>query len=129
MHYVLFMPPAKFSKFSELPGLDVAGQASVKSVTGADVQIVRSEIEPGAEFAPHRHPHEQFVVVLDGAIEFEIDGERETLGPMGVFYFEPDVIHGARVIGDRPVHLLEVFAPPRDDYREGIGRVTHDEPR
>ncbi|MGH2940261.1 MAG: cupin domain-containing protein [Solirubrobacterales bacterium] len=121
--------PAKFTELTNLTPIDIGTDLRIQALTGSHVQIVRTEVQPGAEFAPHRHPHEQMVVVLHGAIEFEIDGERQTLGPSGVFYFAPDSLHGARVPGDRPAILLEVFAPPREDYRDGVTGADHDEPR
>ncbi|MGH2939603.1 MAG: cupin domain-containing protein [Solirubrobacterales bacterium] len=121
--------PAKFTDLTKLRPVEIGAELSIRALTGARVQVVHSEVQPGAEFAPHQHPHEQIVVVLDGAIEFEIDGERQVLGPMGAFYFAPGSLHGARVPGDRPAILLEVFGPPREDYRDGVSDADHGHPR
>lgn len=96
--------------------------------TGEALQIVKSTIEAGGVFAPHSHPHEQFCVVLSGEIEFEVDGRgTHTLGANGVFYFAPNERHGAKVIGDEPVTILEAFHPIRADYL-AEGPRDHDAP-
>jgi unsaturated pyranuronate lyase len=120
--------PQKFTDLLSIDARELAPGALAQPITGRNVQLVRTEIQPGCVFAPHRHPHEQFILVIDGAIEFDIDGEQRALGPMGVFYFEPGALHGARVVGDEPVSLIEVFAPPREDYRDGHGTIAHDAP-
>jgi quercetin dioxygenase-like cupin family protein len=80
-------------------------------------------------FPAHSHPHEQFVVGLDGLLEFEIEGKgKRTLGPHGVFYFAPNERHGAKVVGDRPVTIVEAFHPIRLDYVDGA-TADNDVPR
>lgn len=99
------------------------------TATGQQLQVVLTTIEPGREFPPHSHPHEQFCVVVSGVFEFDVEGAgTKALGPRGVFYFAPNQAHGGRVIGDEPVTLLEAFHPIRHDYTAD-STLDHDVPQ
>ncbi len=75
----------------------------------------RVDIDAGASFPEHRHPHEQVVNVLDGELEIMVDGTPHRL-TAGVSYVIPsDTPHSGRAITD--CRVLDVFAPARDDYR------------
>lgn len=73
------------------------------------------EIDAGAAFPEHQHPHEQVVNVLDGALELTVAGETRTLRRGDVYVIPPDTPHSGRAI-ERSL-VLDVFAPVRDDYR------------
>lgn len=73
------------------------------------------EINPGATFPEHHHPHEQIVSVLAGELQLVVDGIAHTLTPGMVFVIPPNVRHsGGSVTGCR---VLDAFAPVREDYR------------
>ncbi|HUY24256.1 MAG TPA: cupin domain-containing protein [Candidatus Saccharimonadales bacterium] len=69
-------------------------------------------------FAPHtvapRHAHdeEQITVVVEGELEFDLDGEVRLLSPGMVAVIPANVPHGART-GEQPCHEYDVFNPPR----------------
>jgi quercetin dioxygenase-like cupin family protein len=80
----------------------------------------------GAVAAVHTHPHDQMGIVLEGQMEFEINGQRHTVGPGEVYSVPGNVPHGARAVGDRPCVALDVFAPRRDDFSavaRGVSRA------
>lgn len=73
------------------------------------------DVDPGATFPEHQHPHEQIVSVLSGELDLVVDGVTHTLRPGLVFVIPPDVRHsGGSKTGAR---VLDTFAPTRDDYR------------
>ncbi len=73
------------------------------------------EIDAGAAFPEHQHPHEQVVTVLEGTLELTVGGERVTLRRGDVYIIPPDTPHPGRA--PEPCRVLDVFAPVRDDYR------------
>jgi quercetin dioxygenase-like cupin family protein len=73
------------------------------------------EIDEGASFPRHQHPHEQTVNVLDGTLELTVDGETHVLGAGESYVIAPEVPHEGRA--RTRCRVLDVFAPPRDDYR------------
>jgi quercetin dioxygenase-like cupin family protein len=73
------------------------------------------EIDAGASFPQHQHPHEQIVNVLEGELELTVGDVTHRLTPGQVLVIPPDVPHSGRAIAASRV--LDVFAPSRDDYR------------
>jgi quercetin dioxygenase-like cupin family protein len=73
------------------------------------------EVDQGAAFPEHQHPHEQIVNVLAGELELVVDGVTHRLMPGMVFVIPPDVKHSGR--GVTACKVLDTFAPTRDDYR------------
>jgi quercetin dioxygenase-like cupin family protein len=73
------------------------------------------EIDEGASFPHHHHPHEQTVNMLEGELEIVVGGETHRLTAGQAFVIPPDVPHSGRAL--TKCRVLDVFAPARDDYR------------
>jgi len=46
------------------------------SVPGREAIQVRVDFDPGAAFGKHTHPGEEIIYVLDGSLEYEVEGNR-----------------------------------------------------
>jgi len=98
-------------------------------ITGDKLQLCFWRISGGATGSfLHKHDeHEQLGVIARGKLDFRIgeeDDERRVVLEENDFYLAPlGVWHGDSVfIGDDEYDecwILDVFAPPRDDLREG----------
>src|SRR5687768_3270309 len=73
------------------------------------------EVDAGATFPEHQHPHEQIVSVLAGELELVVDGQAHRLKPGTVFVIPPNTKHSGR--GITACKVLDAFAPTRDDYK------------
>jgi quercetin dioxygenase-like cupin family protein len=73
------------------------------------------EIQAGASFPQHQHPHEQTVNMLEGELEIVVGSETHRLTPGQVLVIPPDVPHSGHAVTN--CRVLDVFAPTRDDYR------------
>lgn len=73
------------------------------------------EIDAGASFPQHQHPHEQIVNVLEGELEITAGEATHRLTPGQVLVIPPEVPHSGRAI--TACRVLDVFAPARDEYR------------
>lgn len=73
------------------------------------------DVDEGAPFPEHKHPHEQVVAVLDGELELVVDGVAHRLTPGTVFVIPPDTPHSGR--GVTRCRVLDVFAPTREDLK------------
>jgi quercetin dioxygenase-like cupin family protein len=73
------------------------------------------EIDAGAMFPEHEHPHEQTVNVLEGTLELVVGGAAHLLQAGSVYVIPPNVRHSGR--GVTACRVLDVFSPARDDYR------------
>jgi quercetin dioxygenase-like cupin family protein len=75
------------------------------------------EVDAGAAFPEHQHPHEQIVSVLEGELELVVDGTAHRLTPGTVFVIPSNVRHSGR--GITACRVLDAFAPVREDYKQG----------
>jgi quercetin dioxygenase-like cupin family protein len=73
------------------------------------------DIDAGAAFPEHHHPHEQVVSVIEGELELVVDGVPHRLVRGLVFVIPPNVPHSGRAI--TACRVLDTFAPVREDYR------------
>jgi len=69
-------------------------------VPGREVVQVRVDFSPGAAFGRHTHPGEELVYVLEGSLQYEVDGKpAATLNAGGVLFIPAGTIHSAKNIG------------------------------
>jgi quercetin dioxygenase-like cupin family protein len=73
------------------------------------------EIDAGATFPEHQHPHEQIVSMIAGELELVVDGVLHSLTPGQVFVIPPGAPHSGRAV--TACRVLDAFAPVREDYR------------
>jgi quercetin dioxygenase-like cupin family protein len=73
------------------------------------------DIDAGASFPEHRHPHEQIVNVIAGTLELVVDGRPHLLTLGTVFVIPPDTPHSGRAV--TACRVLDTFAPVREDYK------------
>jgi quercetin dioxygenase-like cupin family protein len=89
------------------------------SVPGREVVQVRVELDPGVAFGRHWHPGEEIVNVLEGSLEYEIDGKPPiTLKAGDVLFIPARTIHAARNVGrgngaELATYLVEKGKPLR----------------
>ena len=70
------------------------------SVPGREIIQVRVDFAPGAAFPKHSHPGEEIVNVLEGSLEYEIEGKSPvTLKAGDVLFIPAGTIHAARNVG------------------------------
>jgi quercetin dioxygenase-like cupin family protein len=70
------------------------------SIPGHEVIQNRVEITPDAPPVRHRHPGEEIIYVLEGTLEYSIDGrEPATFNPGEVLLVPPETVHSVRNIG------------------------------
>ena len=77
------------------------------SVPGREVIQVRVEIDHGVASPRHTHPGEEIIYVLEGELEYEVEGQPTvTLKPGDVLFIPAGTIHAAKGIGsDKGVEL------------------------
>jgi quercetin dioxygenase-like cupin family protein len=75
------------------------------------------EVAEGAVLPLHAHPHEQVVHVLEGRFEVEAGGARTVLTAGMVHPIPGGLPHAGRAL--TACRILDVFAPVREDYRDG----------
>ena len=69
-------------------------------VHGREVVQVRVDLAPGVAFGRHSHPGEEIVYVIEGALEYEVEGTAPvTLRAGEVLFIPAGAIHAARNTG------------------------------
>ena len=68
--------------------------------SGREVVQVRVDFAPGVAFPPHSHPGEEIAYVVEGLLEYRLEGKAPvTLGPGEVLFIPAGTIHSARNVG------------------------------
>jgi quercetin dioxygenase-like cupin family protein len=80
-----------------------------------NVTFAHWRIEKGAALPSHAHPHEQITALVEGELEFTLDGETRTLKPGIVALIPAMAGHSGKARTDCTV--IDVFYPVREDYR------------
>lgn len=70
------------------------------SVPGREVVQVRVDLAPGVAFGRHSHPGEEIVYVIEGSLEYEVEGRPPvTLKAGEVLFIPAGTIHAAKNVG------------------------------
>lgn len=64
--------------------------------------------------APHKHEHEEIMIVFEGAVETYLEGKRETAETGSVIYFGSNQMHTVRNAGTTPCryYVIELRGNP-----------------
>lgn len=81
----------------------------------AMLSVVR--IEPNSQGTLHSHPEEQWGYLLEGELIRVQDG-KDTLMKAGDFWRSPPNIEHTVRTGDTGAVVLDVFSPPREEYKQ-----------
>jgi quercetin dioxygenase-like cupin family protein len=107
-----------------VPDLAWAQQAGIKrtdlqrhdlSAPGREAVQVRVDFEPGAAFGRHTHPGEEIIYVLEGALEYQVDGKPPmTLKAGDVLFIPAGTIHAAKNVGSVTASELATYVVEKD---------------
>ncbi|MBS0248698.1 MAG: cupin domain-containing protein [Proteobacteria bacterium] len=111
-------PKGLVYNWADLPTEDVLdGQMTRSAFRGDDCLVVFNKLKPTmTRPEPHSHPFDQLVMVVEGNMALEVDGEVIECGPGSVTRVPSNVPHTGWPLGNKPVLNIDVFAPPRADY-------------
>lgn len=81
--------------------------------TNYKLEMHETILGPGIQtHDPHKHEHEEIVIVIEGAVEAWMDGKTEKAEAGSVIYFASNQMHSARNAGGGPCryYVLELRA-------------------
>jgi quercetin dioxygenase-like cupin family protein len=81
-----------------------------------DVILVRNEVDPAMDPAPHRHDFDQIATITRGQAIYHIGDDAHRVGPGSLLFIPAGMTHWIEPIGDEIVENIDVFAPARADY-------------
>lgn len=80
-----------------------------------DLQMHETILGPGVQtHAPHKHEHEEIVIVFEGTIEAWMEGKTELAEAGSVVYFSSNRMHSSRNVGNVPCryYVIELRGKP-----------------
>jgi quercetin dioxygenase-like cupin family protein len=86
-------------------------------VSGEKGMAARIMLKKGCLVPEHSHPNEQIALILSGALEFTVQGEKITVRAGELIVLPPNVPHSALALED--TEDIDFFAPPRQDWLDG----------
>ena len=106
-----------FDKLASVPEEQITEKIGRRVISGKLGTVVYWRMKAGAHVAAHKHPQEQFVWVIKGAISLRIGTEERTIKPGDVAVVPGGVEHEALFPEDTEV--IDFFAPVREDFLTG----------
>ena len=109
--------PVRLHRWDEIALEKVTEMISRKIVTGEREMLAQIYLKRGALVPMHSHESEQMTYVLQGALQFLIDGEEITVREGEVLHIPSWVPHQAEALDD--TFELDIFSPIRQDWLDG----------
>ena len=86
-------------------------------VVGTNTMLARLVLKKGAHVPLHSHIHEQISHVVEGTLEFLLEGKSVIVRAGEILCIPPHVPHAVNSLEDSVV--LDIFNPPRQDWIDG----------
>lgn len=119
--------PSQFHPYEDLP-VAGAGSNHFRPIlngelhTGFAVELHETELAAGqAPHPPHRHVHEEVIVVREGTVEVMIAGRNARMGPGSVAFMASNEEHGWRNVGATRARYMLFALGPDWKYRQSVG--------
>jgi quercetin dioxygenase-like cupin family protein len=114
-------PPASREEFAKLvvhyenlPCFHMAPTVENRIVSGDKLTINFAKLAPNSTFPMHTHEHEQLTIVMEGAVDWVIDGKVYHVEKGDVYRQPSHSFHGGYVC-EEGCTLIDIFSPNRPD--------------
>ena len=103
-----------FDKLESVAEEQITEKIRRRVISGKQGTMVYWRVKAGAHAAAHKHPHEQFVWMVKGSMDFRIGGEKRTMRPGDLAVIPAGVEHEGYFPEDS--EAIDFFAPVREDF-------------
>ena len=77
--------------------------------SGDHLEVHETTLAPGGSpHPPHRHEHEELLLMVSGTLAVTIEGKTAVIGPGGAAFFHSNELHGARNPGTEKAQYFVV---------------------
>jgi quercetin dioxygenase-like cupin family protein len=84
------------------------------SIPGWEEVQMRVDLDPGHIAANHRHPGEEIIYVVEGTIEYDVEGKPPvTLKAGDVLFVPKGVVHSAKNVGKTNAAEIGTYVVPK----------------
>lgn len=104
-----------FLKLKDIPAKEIMPGFSGKFIHSEKFTTAFWEITAGSELPEHAHVHEQTTQLIEGSMEFTVNGETKLLQPGDFVVIPSNVPHSGKALTFCKVS--DVFCPVREDYK------------
>jgi quercetin dioxygenase-like cupin family protein len=104
--------PGRYVHLDDITPTEFVPGLGFRPVLGQGAMANFVSFEPGVEAPRHVHEEEQIVIVLEGELTFDLDGDVRVMRPGDVAVVPSWVPHGAWTT-DASCLEVDVFCPPR----------------
>ena len=94
----------------------IPNEIAMKTFWGEKVMLAVVDLSANAVLPLHSHPHEQAGMVLEGELEFDIDGKVRLLHAGEIYIIPGGTPHLVKV-GEKDARVLDIFSPVREEYK------------
>ncbi len=108
---------AGFDKFATVPEEQITDKITRRVISGKQGTLVYWTFKAGAHAAAHKHPHEQFVWMIKGQMDFRIGDEKRSMRVGDIAVIPGGIEHEGYFPVDS--EAIDFFAPVREDFLTG----------
>ncbi len=119
--------PGRYVNIDSVKSAEFVPGLTFRPVLGQRAMTNFVHFEPGAEAPRHVHEEEQIVIILDGEMTFDLDGDVRVMRKGDVAVIPAWVPHGAWTT-DTTCLEVDVFSPPRKSLLALAEAQQSDEP-
>ena len=110
-------PAGKHHRWTDIPPEQMNPLTTRQYIVGTNTMLARIVLKKGALVPLHHHFHEQISHVVEGALEFRMDGQPVTVRAGEILCIPPHLPHEVLALEDSVA--LDIFNPPRQDWIDG----------
>ena len=100
---------------NDIPSKEFIPGLHGKIVHGERLSWAFWEVEKGAIVPEHQHHNEQMMHVVEGKLEFTLNGETQVYTNGAVVHIPSNSPHAGKAL--TPCRLMDVFSPVRNEYK------------
>ena len=109
-------------RYTDVPLFELAPGFKTHLVSGERITLSFVSSGPNAKLPLHHHENEQIMIIVDGAVDFVIDGKQYHVEKGDVVVLPSNIEHGGYIC-DKGCRAIDVFSPPRHDYMAKLEEV------
>ena len=106
-----------FLNLIDLEEREIVPGFRARFVHSENMTLAYWEVDQDASLPEHSHPHEQMGYVISGQLAFDIGGNKKTCRAGDTYLIPGGISHSAKVSDDGPAKVLDIFSPPREEYK------------
>ena len=111
------MAESKYYRWADMKPEQLNPQTTRQMAVGTNIMMARMAVKKGGHVPLHHHFHEQISYVIEGALNFLIEGKEVTLRAGEILCIPPHVPHEIFALEDSV--SVDIFNPPRQDWIDG----------